>query len=319
MFAFMFPGQGAQAVGMANSVLAAFPAARAVMAEVDEALGDSLGISLSTLIADGPEDVLRLTSNAQPALMATSLALVRALETEFGFQTRQAAFMAGHSLGEYSALAAARALALGDCARLLHLRGSAMQAASPPGEGAMASLVGPKVDIAFAEAAAEAGNAIAPCVVANDNNVGNIVISGAKAGVGAAIAWAQAQGARAIPLNVSAPFHSPLMVPAERPMQAALAGVALQAPCVPVYANVTAAPVSDPAMIRELLVRQIAGRVRWRETVLAMAAAGIDAFVEIGPGKTLSGMVKRIAPEARTFNIAEAADLPAFAEAFLTR
>lgn len=289
------------------------------MAEVDDALGDMPGRPLSALIAEGPDDVLRLTSNAQPALMATSLALVRALEAEFGFKPAEAAFMAGHSLGEYSALAAAGALGIGDCARLLHLRGSAMQAASPPGEGAMASLVGPKVDPAFAEAAAAAGNAVAPCVVANDNNVGNIVISGAKAGIATAIAWAQAQGARAIPLNVSAPFHSPLMVPAERAMQPALAAVALNAPNVPIVANVTAASVSDPSMIRDLLLRQIAGRVRWRESVLAMAAAGVDSFVEIGPGKTLSGMVKRIAPEARTFNIAEAADLPAFAAAFSAR
>lgn len=309
MIVFQFPGQGSQAVGMGQSLAQAFPAAQAVFAEVDEALGQNL----SGLMRDGPEEALRLTENAQPALMAVSLAAMRALEAEFGVEPATAAFMAGHSLGEYSALAAAGAFSVADAARLLKRRGQAMQRAVPVGQGAMASLIG-KVDVALAEEIAAEGANAGVCVVANDNNVGNVVISGAAAGVEAAIAAAKARGVRAIPLAVSAPFHCPLMQPAAEEMAEALAQAAIAAPTVPVVANVTVAPTQDPDAIRRLLVEQVTGRVRWRETVEWLAAQGASRFVEIGAGKVLTGMSKRIAGEAESLALNEPADLEAFAK-----
>ena len=313
--AFIFPGQGSQAVGMGRELAEAFPAARAVFDEVDAALGEKL----SSLIWEGPIETLTLTANAQPALMAVSLAAARALEAGFGVKISQAAFVAGHSLGEYSALAAAGALSVTDAARLLRKRGEAMQAAAPAGTGAMAALIG-KVDVEVAEAIAAEGSAAGVVVVANDNNNGNVVISGSKAGVEAAIAAAKAKGVKAIPLPVSAPFHSPLMAPAAEAMRAALATATMNAPVVPVVANVTARPVSDPAEIKKLLVEQVTGRVRWRECVQWMAGAleqgggGVATFVETGAGKQLSGMVKRNAPEAATAALNVPADLEAFAK-----
>ena len=313
--AFIFPGQGSQAVGMGKELAEAFPAAKAVFDEVDAALGEKL----SDLIWSGPIETLTLTANAQPALMAVSLAAVRALEAGFGVKISQAAFVAGHSLGEYSALAAAGALSVTDAARLLRKRGEAMQAAAPAGTGAMAALIG-KVDVEVAEAIAAEGSAAGVVVVANDNNNGNVVISGSKAGVEAAIAAAKAKGVKAIPLPVSAPFHSPLMAPAAEAMRAALAAATVNAPVVPVVANVTARPVSDPAEIKKLLVEQVTGRVRWRECVQWMAGAleqgggGVATFVETGAGKQLSGMVKRNAPEAETVALNAPADLEAFAK-----
>jgi len=309
-FAFIFPGQGSQAVGMGKELAEAFPAAKAVFDEVDAALGEKL----SSLIWEGPIATLTLTANAQPALMAVSLAAARALEAGLGVKISQAAFVAGHSLGEYSALAAAGALSVTDAARLLRKRGEAMQAAAPAGTGAMAALIG-KVDVEIAEAIAAEGSAAGVVVVANDNNNGNVVISGSKAGVEAAIAAAKTKGVKAIPLPVSAPFHSPLMAPAAEAMRAALASATVNAPVVPVVANVTARPVSDPAEIKKLLVEQVTGRVRWRECVQWMAGeGGVTKFVETGAGKQLSGMVKRNAPEAETVALNVPADLEAFAK-----
>ena len=308
--AFLFPGQGSQAVGMGAALADAFPAAREVFAEVDDALGQAL----SRLMREGPEDQLTLTENAQPALMAVSMAAMRALKVEFGVDVTRAAFVAGHSLGEYSALCAAGALSLADAARLLKLRGQAMQRAVPVGRGAMASLIGPKTDLALAEAAAAAGAEVGVCVVANDNNAGNVVISGDKAAVDRAIERAKELGARAIPLNVSAPFHCPLMAPAAEEMADALAGATLHAPAVPVVANVTARPESDPEVLRRLLVDQITGRVRWRESMEWMAGEGAAArFVEIGAGKVLSGMARRIAPDGESLSLNAPEDLEAFA------
>ncbi|MEZ5936638.1 MAG: ACP S-malonyltransferase [Hyphomonadaceae bacterium] len=307
--AFIFPGQGSQTVGMGKDLADAFPSARGVFEEVDEALGEKL----SGLIWGGPEADLTLTANTQPALMAVSLAVVRALEAEFGIKVTAASYVAGHSLGEYSALAAAGSLSIADAARLLRKRGEAMQAAVPVGEGAMAALIG-KVDVATAEDIAAAGASAGAVGVANDNNVGNVVISGSKAGVDAAIAHAKTKGVRAIPLSVSAPFHSVLMQPAAEAMAAALAGASVLAPAVPVVANVTARPVDDPAEIKTLLVEQVTGRVRWRECVDWMATeGGITRFVETGAGKQLSGMVKRIAPGVDTVALNAPADLEAFA------
>jgi len=295
---------------MGKGLYDAFAAAREVFQEVDEALGEKL----SRLIFEGPADDLTLTANAQPALMAVSLAGVRTLEREFGFGVGKVAFVAGHSLGEYSALAAAGALSLTDAARLLRVRGNAMQAAVPVGAGAMAALIG-KVDVAFAEEIAAAGQAAGVVVVANDNNVGNVVISGSKAGVDAALAYAKEKGARAIPLNVSAPFHSPLMQPAADAMAEALASAAIAPLAAPLVANVTARPVSEPATIRKLLVEQVTGRVRWRESVEWMAGeGGITRFVEIGAGKQLSGMVKRNVSDVETIPLNEPADIEAFAK-----
>ncbi|WP_292069250.1 ACP S-malonyltransferase [Brevundimonas sp. UBA7534] len=310
--ALLFPGQGSQAVGMGAALADAFPSARDVFAEVDEALGQKL----SVLMREGPEDQLTLTENAQPALMAVSLAVIRALKVEFGVDVSRAAFVAGHSLGEYSALAAAGALSVSDTARLLKLRGQAMQRAAPVGKGAMASLIGPKTDLALAEAAAAAGAEVGVCVVANDNNAGNIVISGDKAAVDRAIEKAKELGARAIPLNVSAPFHCPLMQPAADEMAAALASAKIVAPVVPVVANVTARPESDPETIRRLLVEQVTGRVRWRESMEWMAGeGGVTRFVEVGSGKVLTGMAKRIAPDAESLPLNTPEDLETFAKA----
>lgn len=309
--AFLFPGQGSQAVGMGAELADAFRTARDVFAEVDEALGQNL----FRLMREGPESELTLTENAQPALMAVSLAVARTLEADFGVGPERAAYVAGHSLGEYSALAAARALKVSDTARLLKLRGQAMQRAVPVGEGAMASLIGPKTDLALAEAAAKEGSQTGVCVVANDNNAGNIVISGAKAAVDRAIAAAKTLGARAIPLNVSAPFHCPLMEPAAREMAAALAEASIARPVAPVVANITARPVSGPDEIGRLLVEQVTGRVRWRESVEWLAGeGGVSRFVELGAGKVLTGMAKRIAPDAEALALNGPADLEAFAK-----
>ena len=313
--ALLFPGQGSQSVGMGVALADAFGSARDVFAEVDEALGQKL----SVLMREGPEDQLTLTENAQPALMAVSAAVARALKVEFGVDVSRAAFVAGHSLGEYSALAAAGAISLADTARLLKLRGQAMQRAVPVGKGAMASLIGPKTDLALAEAAAAAGAEVGVCVVANDNNNGNVVISGDKAAVDRAIEKAKELGARAIPLNVSAPFHCPLMQPAADEMAAALAKASISAPAAPVVANVVAAPVSDPEVIRRLLVEQVTGRVRWRESMEWMAGpvgengGGVTRFAEVGSGKVLTGMAKRIAPDAESMALNTPEDLETFA------
>ena len=309
--AFIFPGQGSQAVGMGADLAEAFASAREVFQEVDDALGQKL----FALMREGPEDQLTLTENAQPALMAVSLAVTRTLEKEFGIGIERAAFVAGHSLGEYSALAASGAISLADTARLLKLRGQAMQRAVPVGAGAMASLIGPKSDVALAEAAAEAGSAVGVCVVANDNNSGNVVISGDKAAVDLAIEKAKELGARAIPLNVSAPFHCPLMQPAADEMAQALASATILAPRAPLVANVTARPTLDPEEIRRLLVEQVTGRVRWRESMLWLAGeGGVTRFAEAGAGKVLSGMAKRIAPDTEATPLNTPADLEAFAK-----
>jgi len=309
--AFVFPGQGSQSLGMGGDLATAFASAREVFQEVDDALGQGL----FRIMQEGPEDVLTLTENAQPALMAVSLAVTRTLEREFGVPIERAAFVAGHSLGEYSALAAAGALTLSDAARLLKLRGQAMQRAVPVGEGAMASLIGKNTDVALAEAAAAAGAEIGVCVVANDNNMGNVVISGGKAAVDRAINMAESLGARAIRLNVSAPFHCPLMQNAADEMAAALSQTTLIAPKAPLVANVTARPVHDPELIRQQLIEQVTGRVRWRETMDWMAGeGGVPRFVEAGSGKVLSGMIKRAVPDATATPLNTPADLEAFAK-----
>ncbi|WP_332639842.1 ACP S-malonyltransferase [Brevundimonas sp.] len=308
--ALLFPGQGSQSVGMGAALADAFASARAVFAEVDEALGQNL----SQLMREGPEDQLTLTENAQPALMAVSVAAMRALKTEFGFDLTKATYAAGHSLGEYSALCAVGAVSLADTARLLKLRGQAMQRAVPVGRGAMASLIGPKTDLALAEEAAKAGSEVGVCVVANDNNNGNVVISGDKAAVDRAIEKAKELGARAIPLNVSAPFHCPLMQPAADEMATALAPATIVAPSVAVVANITARPETDPEVIRRLLVEQVTGRVRWRESMEWMAGeGGVTRFAEIGSGKVLTGMAKRIAPDAESTALNTPEELEAFA------
>lgn len=308
--AFLFPGQGSQSVGMGAALADAFAPAREVFQEVDEALSQHL----FRLMREGPEDELTLTENAQPALMAVSMAVARTLAREFNLGVEGVAFVAGHSLGEYSALAAAEAFSLADAARLLKLRGQAMQRATPVGVGAMASLIGPKVDLALAEAAAAEGAKAGVCVVANDNNAGNIVISGDKAGVERAIEAAKALGARAIPLNVSAPFHCPLMQPAADEMAQALADTAIAQPKAPLVANVTARPLSDPDAIRGLLVEQVTGRVRWRESLAWLGGeGGVTRFAELGAGKVLTGMVKRSVPEAEAVALNAPEDLEAFA------
>jgi [acyl-carrier-protein] S-malonyltransferase len=309
-FAFLFPGQGSQALGMGADLADAFPAARAVFEEVDDALDQRL----FKMMRDGPLEDLTLTRNAQPALMAVSLAVMATLRAEFGIEVERAAFVAGHSLGEYSALAAAGALGLADTARLLRLRGEAMQRAVPVGAGAMASLIGPKADVALAEAAAAAAASAGVCAVANDNNVGNVVISGDKAAVDQAIVKARELGARAIPLNVSAPFHCSLMAPAAEEMARALAEVVIRAPRAPIVANVTARPTLDVAQIRPLLVEQVTARVRWRESILWLASeGGVTRFAEAGSGKVLTGIAKRIVPDAEALALGAPADLEAFA------
>jgi [acyl-carrier-protein] S-malonyltransferase len=288
--AFVFPGQGSQAVGMGVSLAEAFPAARELFEEVDEALKQRL----SKLMREGPESELTLTENAQPALMAVSLAAVRVLEREMGCRiANTVSFVAGHSLGEYSALAAAGAFQVADAARLLKRRGRAMQRAVPVGEGAMAALIG--ADLEQAEAIAKDAAQGEVCSPANDNAPGQVVVSGNRSAVERAVALAAARGIkRSIMLPVSAPFHCALMRPAADEMAEALGEAKILPPAVPVVANVTAAPVKDPESIRRLLVEQVTGLVRWRESVLAMAAAGVGTIVELGAGKVLSGLVKRI-------------------------
>jgi [acyl-carrier-protein] S-malonyltransferase len=307
--ALLFPGQGSQAVGMGRALAEAFPQARAVFDEVDAALGQPL----SRLVFEGPIEELTLTTNAQPALMATSLAALRVLEAERGLDlARDVACVAGHSLGEYTALAAAGAFSITEAARLLRIRGEAMQSAVAAGEGAMAALIGAEPEVA-ASIAAEAGED-AVCEVANDNGAGQVVLSGARAAIERAVAIAQARGIkRAVMLNVSAPFHCSLMAPAADAMRAALAATPPRAPIVPVYTNVGAAPVSEPDAIREALVAQVTGTVRWRESVAAIAAAGIDSFHEVGAGKVLTGLVKRIAPGAQASTVGTPDDVAAFA------
>ncbi|MBY6081541.1 ACP S-malonyltransferase [Ruegeria arenilitoris] len=286
--AFVFPGQGAQTIGMGKALADAYPAAKAVFDEVDEALGESL----SSLIWDGDIETLTLTQNAQPALMATSMAAMRALEAE-GVDVTRAAFVAGHSLGEYSALAAAGALSVADTARLLRTRGQAMQSAVPVGEGAMAAILG--LDLDAVRAVAEEAAQGEVCQAANDNDPTQVVVSGAKAAVERAAEIAKEKGAkRAVMLPVSAPFHCALMQPAADVMAEALAGVEIKAPEVPLVANVRAEAVTDPDLIRQLLVEQVTGSVRWRESVQYMVAQGVTEAWEIGAGKALSGMIRKI-------------------------
>jgi len=304
--ALTFPGQGSQAVGMGKALADAHPAAAAVFQEVDEALGEKL----SAVIFEGPIDTLTLTANAQPALMAVSLAAMRALEAEGLVLEKAASYVAGHSLGEYSALAAAGSLSIADAARLLRIRGRAMQAAVPVGEGAMAALLGLDFEAATAVAAEAAGSDI--CQAANDNGPGQVVISGTRAAVERALEIAKEKGAkRAILLPVSAPFHCRLMQPAADAMAEALAAVEIAAPRVPIVANVLAYPISDPVEIRDRLVQQVTGMVRWRESVEWLAANGVDRFVEVGAGKVLSGLAKRIAPGAVTLAVGQPEDVPA--------
>ena len=307
--AFVFPGQGSQAVGMGKSLAENFAAARAVFEEVDAALGQKL----AALMWEGPEAELTLTENAQPALMAVSMAVIRVLEAEHGITVANTArFVAGHSLGEYSALAAAGTFTLADAARLLKTRGQAMQGATPVGTGAMAALLG--LDFATASAAAAEAAQGEVCQAANDNSDGQVVVSGAKAAVERCAEIAKARGAkRAVMLPVSAPFHCALMQPAADVMAAALAGVAMRAPVVPVVANVGARPLTDPAAIRESLVAQVTGTVRWRECVAYMAGEGVTRFYEAGAGKVLTGLSKKNAPEASAFAINSAEDIAAAA------
>ena len=306
--AFTFPGQGSQAVGMGKALAERFPQAKAVFAEVDDALGQNL----SGLMFEGPEADLTLTANAQPALMAVSLAAIRVLEAEAGLDlTRDAAYVAGHSLGEYSALAAARAFSIADAARLLRIRGNAMQAAVPAGEGAMAALLGLDFDAAAAVAAEAAQGQV--CQAANDNGGGQVVVSGAKAAVERACEIAKTKGARrAVMLPVSAPFHCDLMQPAADAMAAALSTVTVSKPIVPVVANVLASAISDPDDIRKALVNQVTGTVRWRECVGYMAAHGVQVFYEVGSGKVLTGLVKRLAEGAEGIAIGTPDDIEAF-------
>ncbi|MBY0137870.1 ACP S-malonyltransferase [Paracoccus yeei] len=305
MRAFVFPGQGAQVVGMGKDLAEAYPAAAAVFAEVDEALGEKL----SYLVWQGDIETLTLTQNAQPALMATSMAAFRALEAE-GFGIADAAFVAGHSLGEYSALCAAGALSLPDTARLLRLRGQAMQEAVPVGQGAMAAILG--LDLAAVEEIARDAAQGEVCQAANDNDPAQVVISGHRAAVERAAGLAKERGAkRALMLPVSAPFHSALMQPAAAVMAEALAGVEIAPPAVPLVANVRAAPVTEPGEIRRLLVEQVTGSVRWRESVAYLAEAGVTEFWEIGAGKALSGMIRRIAKDAVVRNIGVPGDIAA--------
>ncbi|NIJ33647.1 ACP S-malonyltransferase [Sphingomonas oligoaromativorans] len=309
MRAFIFPGQGSQTVGMGQALSAASAVAREVFQEVDEALGQHL----SRLMAEGPADELMLTENAQPAIMANAIATLRVLEREGGIRLAdKAGFVAGHSLGEYTALCAAGALGLAETAKLLRTRGQAMQAAVPVGEGAMAALLGLDFEAARQIAADSAEGEV--CEAANDNAPGQVVISGSRAAVERAVELAKVRGGkRAMLLPVSAPFHCSLMEPAARAMEKALAGADLRAPLVPVYANVTAAPVADPAAIRTLLVEQVTGTVRWRESVEAMFAAGVTEFVEFG-GKVLGPMVKRITPDATPVSVVTMDDIEALAK-----
>jgi [acyl-carrier-protein] S-malonyltransferase len=305
--AFIFPGQGSQDVGMGKALADAFPSARAVFDEVDDALGQKL----SVIMWEGPKETLTLTENAQPALMAVSMAVMRVLETEKGFALPgNVTFVAGHSLGEYSALAAAGAFSLADTARLLRIRGQAMQKAVPVGVGAMAALLGVGIDVA-AKVAAEAAQGDV-CQVANDNEPTQVVLSGHKSAIDRVADIGKKYGVRrAVPLPVSAPFHCALMQPAADAMAEALANVAVRAPSVPVVANVLAQPISDPDEIRKRLVEQVTGTVRWRECVATMAATGITDFYEIGAGKVLASLVKRTAATANASSLGTPADIEA--------
>ena len=304
--AFTFPGQGSQAVGMGRDLADAYPEARAVFDEVDDALGEKL----SAVMFDGPEDKLTLTANAQPALMAVSMAVIRVMEARGFVLKDKVSFVAGHSLGEYSALCAAGTFSIADTARLLRIRGNAMQAAVPVGEGAMAAIIGLEhgdVEAICAEAAASGA-----CQIANDNGGGQLVISGSKVAVEKAAALASEKGAkRAIMLPVSAPFHSALMGPAADAMRDALATVEKHSPVVPVIANVRAAPVSDAALIADLLVEQVTGQVRWRETVEWFAANGVTTLYEIGSGKVLTGLARRIDKTVTGVTVSTPADIDA--------
>jgi [acyl-carrier-protein] S-malonyltransferase len=307
--AFIFPGQGSQAPGMGKALADAHPEAAEVFATVDSALGEDL----SKTLWQGSAEELTLTRIAQPGLMAVSLAAYRVLTTMIGALPQSVAYFAGHSLGEYSALAAADSIGLADIARLLRLRGEAMQRAVPAGEGAMAAIIGLDAEAVAALAAAAAGGEV--CEVANDNGGGQIVISGHRAAVERAMAAAKEQGAkRAIPLQVSGPFHSTLMAPAAEEMRQALAAVDVKPPRVPVVANVTAMPHGDPDSIRQRLVEQITGTVRWRESVLWLAGEGVTRFVELGPGKVLAGLVRRIVPEAETVSAGTPEEIGALAD-----
>ena len=305
--AFVFPGQGSQQPGMGRDLAEVFAPARLLFEEVDDALSQHL----SRLMFDGPESDLTLTENAQPALLTASLAVIRVLEAEAGFDvTKQVAYVAGHSLGEYSAHAAAGTVSVADAVRLVKRRGQAMQKAVPVGEGAMAALLG--LDIAAAREVAEGTHGFGVCVVANDNCPGQIVISGNTAAVEKAVALAAERGARrSIMLPVSAPFHCPLMAPAAEAMEEALGDIVLKAPLVPVVANVTAAPTSDPKEIKDLLIEQVTRMVRWRETVLLFKAQEVEEVVEIGSGRVLAGLVKRIDRELPASSVGSAAEVEA--------
>ncbi|MGL4441907.1 MAG: ACP S-malonyltransferase [Bosea sp. (in: a-proteobacteria)] len=311
--ALICPGQGSQVVGMGKALADAFPVAAAIFREVDDALSQDL----SAMMWDGPSDALMLTANTQPALMAVSVAVVRVLQAEAGLDLKHdVAFVAGHSLGEYSALAAAGTFSVADAARLLRIRGDAMQMAVPAGEGAMAALIGVELDAARAIAAEAAQGDV--CQAANDNGGGQVVLSGSKAAVERAMAIATERGVRrAVLLPVSAPFHCALMQPAAEAMREALANVTMHAPIVPVMANVGAAPLSEPAAIRDSLVAQVTGTVRWRECVEGMAAAGVSRFHEVGSGKVLTGLGKRIAATASFGALGTPDDIAVFAAAFL--
>lgn len=311
--AFLFPGQGSQSVGMGRALAEAFPESRAVFDTVDAALGEKL----TDVMWNGPEDALTLTANAQPALMAVSLAAFRALEAHGLDLKRDAAFVAGHSLGEYSALAAAGTLDIGEAARLLRIRGSAMQAAVPVGQGAMAALLGLDLDVAEKVAAEAAQGEV--CQAANDNGPGQVVISGTRTAVERALTIAKAHGGkRAVLLPVSAPFHCALMQPAADAMAAALATATLNVPAVPVVANVLASAISDPDEIRARLVEQVTGAVRWRESIAWLRDQGVTTFIEVGAGKVLSGLVKRIAKDAEALSVQDPADVVAVAQRFAT-
>lgn len=310
-FAFTFPGQGSQAVGMGRALADASTHAREVFEEVD----DALELKLSKLMWEGPIEELTLTENAQPALMAVSMAALRLLEKDGGLDlAAKAQFVAGHSLGEYSALAAAGVFSLSDTAKLLKLRGQAMQRAVPVGEGAMAAVLGLDLDVARQVAADAAGDEV--CTAANDNAPGQIVLSGSVAAIERAIVLAKEAGAkRSMSLPVSAPFHCSLMEPAKIEMQAALAEITMAAPCVPVVANVTATAERDPRIIRELLVRQVTGAVRWRESVLYMGEQGVTSLAELGAGKVLTGMARRINRDLTTFSVQGPDDVEALLSA----
>jgi [acyl-carrier-protein] S-malonyltransferase len=308
--AFVFPGQGSQAVGMGKELAEALPEARAVFEEVD----DALGLKLSAIMWEGPADILTLTENAQPALMAVSVAVVRVIANGGFALSDKVAFVAGHSLGEYSALTATGALTLADSALLLRRRGQAMQRTVPVGDGAMAALLGADFDLAEEIASAAAGDGV--CQVANDNGGGQLVISGSRAAVDRAIQISKERGVkRAMLLPVSAPFHCTLMQPAADEMVEALADVAIAEPIVPVVANVTAAPVSDPEMIRALLAEQVTKMVRWRESVLFMRGQGVDRLAELGTGKVLAGLTKRIDRDIKSVSVSGPHDIDEFFKA----